>query len=124
MAAILPFLTRCLTVNHRIRDDTFTGASSRCGDSKMLLHPGILYYDLFIFWADDRLTPDEQGPEADEGGKAPPVMKLLLSGKHSKDLDIVVLKQFTGEFYLEIFNQKRLLFELIVHVTGIPLRPD
>ena len=49
MAAILPFLTRCLTVNHRIRDDTFTGASSRCGDSKMLLHPGILYYDLFIF---------------------------------------------------------------------------
>ena len=54
----------------------------------------------------------------------PPVMKILLSGKHSKDLDIVVLKQFTGEFYLEIFNQKRLLFELIVHVTGIPLRPD
>ena len=54
----------------------------------------------------------------------PPVMKILLSGKHSKDLDIVVLKQFSGEFYLEIFNQKRLLFELIVHVTGIPLRPD
>ena len=50
--------------------------------------------------------------------------QLLLSGKHSKDLDIVVLKQFTREFYLEIFNQKRLLFELIVHVTGIPLRPD
>ena len=50
--------------------------------------------------------------------------QLLLSGKHSKDLDIVVLKQFTREFYLEIFNQKRLLFELIVHATGIPLRPD
>ena len=32
-------------------------------------------------------------------------MKLLLSGKHSKDLYIVVLKQFTREFYLEIFNQ-------------------
>ena len=52
MAAILPFLTRCLRAKLRISDDTFytfTGTSSRCGDSKMLLHPGILYYDLFIF---------------------------------------------------------------------------
>ena len=49
MAAILPFLTRCLRAKLRISDDTFTGASSRCGNSKMLLYPGILYYDLFIF---------------------------------------------------------------------------
>ena len=49
MAAILPFLTRCLMAKLRISDDTFTDASSRCGDSKMLLHPGIPYYDLFIF---------------------------------------------------------------------------
>ena len=49
MAAILPFLTRCHRAKLRIGDDTFTGASSRCGNSKMLLYPGILYYDLFIF---------------------------------------------------------------------------
>ena len=71
MAAILPFLTRCLRVKLRISDDTFTGASSRCGDSKMLRQPGIRYDEVGIRGADDRLTPDEQGPEADEGRKAP-----------------------------------------------------